>query len=533
MAVLALRLIAIDPMLGGVCIRARAGSVRQSLMAAFPPNPVKLHPTMTTDVLTGGLDLSATLAQGRMVMQAGLLSAPGPLLLAMAERTPQQMAALLGQTLDRQAGHTLILLDEGAENDEATPASLIERVAFHVDLNATPATDAIIPPAGQVVKTPVRTPDDLIEKTVSIAGELGVESGRALQFVLRAARALAVLFGKDHVSDDLLALACKMVLSHRATRIPEPEPSEAPDEQDTQAQDSDKATDDTLTLPDDLLLDAVLANLPPNLLAQLQTKSRTGKGSGSGARLKGNRRGRPLPSRNGRKADGARIDVIGTLRNAAPWQTIRKQQTGRDGIHIRSGDIQIKRFEDRSDRLLIFAVDASGSAALARLAEAKGAVELLLAEAYARRDHVALIAFRGDKAEALLPPTRSLVQTKRRLAELPGGGGTPLAAGMEAALEQALHARRKGMTPTICILTDGRANIARDGTANRQQAANDAQTIARAIRGQSIDSIVIDTGNRPEPKLRDLAHSLDATYLPMPRAKAERMSAAVAAALDA
>ena len=89
-----------------------------------------------------------------------------------------------------------------------------------------------------------------------------------------------------------------------------------------------------------------------------------------------------------------------------------------------AGDIRLRRYEERSDRLLIFTVDASGSAALARLAEAKGAIEILLAEAYARRDHVCLIAFRGTEAELLLPPTRSLVQTKRRLAGLPGGGGT-------------------------------------------------------------------------------------------------------------
>jgi len=157
---------------------------------------------------------------------------------------------------------------------------------------------------------------------------------------------------------------------------------------------------------------------------------------------------------------------------------------------------------------------------------------VLLGEAYARGEHGALDACRGDKAETLLPPTRSLVQTKRRLAELPGGGGTPLAAGMQSALEQALQARRKGMSPTVCILTDGRANIARDGTANRVQASEDAQDMARLMRANGIDSLVIDTGNRPEPKLRDLAATLDATYLPLPRANAERLSAAVSAALD-
>ena len=103
---------------------------------------------------------------------------------------------------------------------------------------------------------------------------------------------------------------------------------------------------------------------------------------------------------------------------------------------------------------------------------------------------------------------------------------------MQAALEQALQARRKGMTPTVCILTDGRANVARDGTANRTQAGTDAQDMARILRSQGIDSLVIDTGNRPEPKLRELAKTLGASYLPLPRANAERLSEAVSAALD-
>ena len=192
----------------------------------------------------------------------------------------------------------------------------------------------------------------------------------------------------------------------------------------------------------------------------------------------------------------------------------------------------MKRYEEKSDRLLIFAVDASGSAAVSRLNEAKGAVELLLNEAYARRDHVALVAFRGDGADVLLPPTRSLVQTKRRLAALPGGGGTPLASGLKTAAEMAHQAKARGMTPTLALLTDGRANIALDGSPGRMQAGEDAETIARGIRAAETPALVIDVANRPQRDLQGLAETMDATYLPLPRADAERLSTAVSAALE-
>ena len=169
---------------------------------------------------------------------------------------------------------------------------------------------------------------------------------------------------------------------------------------------------------------------------------------------------------------------------------------------------------------------------MSRLGEAKGAVELLLAEAYARRDHVALIAFRGSTAEILLPPTRSLVQTKRRLAGLPGGAGTPLAAGLKAAAELAVLARARGLSPTLAMLTDGRANIALDGGADRGRAAHDATTLARMIRAQGISGLVLDMSNRPQEALRDLASQMGAPYIPLPRADAKRLSAAISTALE-
>ncbi|WP_143530011.1 VWA domain-containing protein, partial [Salibaculum halophilum] len=227
----------------------------------------------------------------------------------------------------------------------------------------------------------------------------------------------------------------------------------------------------------------------------------------------------------------ARIDVIATLRAAAPWQRLRARH-GTARIVIHPGDIRLRRYEDRSDRLVIFVVDASGSAAMARLAEAKGAVELLLGQAYARRDHVALVAFRGTGAETLLPPTRSLVQAKRRLAALPGGGGTPLAAGLQAAAALSEQARRRGLTPAFALLTDGRANVALDGTTGRATARADAETTAALLRGMTDQGCVIDTAPRPGPEATALAGQLAVDCIKLPRADAQRLSGAIDRALD-
>ncbi len=529
-ALLALRLLAIDPALGGICIRARSGPVRDALPL---PKAMRLHPSLSDEALYGGFDLTATLATGRVTRRTGLLARAGPLLLTMAERCPVSLAARLCLHLDATP-RVLIALDEGTE-DESLPVNLMERLAFFVDLTDVPMGAAageriVVPHAFRVGATPAQT-----AQITSVAMACGIDSARATLFALRAARAHAVLMGRDTVSDDDLSIACSMTLSHRATQIPESSPTEdklppAPDQQQGEAEaETEDSADD---IPQDMMLDAIRALIPDDLLARLAAqKARAGRGDGTGAARQGNRRGRPLPSRPGRLQDGGRIDVVATLRAAAPWQTIRRQESGRAGLHIRSSDIHIKRYAEQADRLLIFAVDASGSSALARLAEAKGAVEMLLVQAYVRRDHVALIAFRGTGAEVLLPPTRSLVQTKRRLAALPGGGGTPLAAGLDAALTLGIQAARRGMTPTICILTDGRANIDRKGCADRLQAATDGQTAARQIRAANLDAIVIDTGNRPSDALRQLAQTLAAPYLAMPRADATRLSTAVSAAV--
>jgi magnesium chelatase subunit D len=174
-------------------------------------------------------------------------------------------------------------------------------------------------------------------------------------------------------------------------------------------------------------------------------------------------------------------------------------------------------------------VDASGSTAMDRLGEAKGAVEMLLSDCYVRRDEVALIAFRGTGADLLLPATRSLARAKRSLAALPGGGGTPLASGLAAAEKLADEVRRKGRTPTLVIITDGRANVARDGLGGRERAQNEANDAASSIRAHNLKAILVDNSPRPEPKARGIADRMGATYLPLPLVNAAILSDAVRA----
>ena len=179
--------------------------------------------------------------------------------------------------------------------------------------------------------------------------------------------------------------------------------------------------------------------------------------------------------------------------------------------------------------MTLFVVDASGSAALQRLAEAKGAVELLLADCYVRRDQVALIAFRDEQAELLLPPTRSLVRAKKALAALPGGGATPMAAALDLTRDMAERAAKQGTTMQYVLLTDGAANVARDGTRSREAGTADALIAARALARGTANGLVIDTAQRPQPRAKELAETLRGTYLALPQADASTLNRAIRA----
>jgi len=537
----------VDPQgLGGLWLRARSGPVLAQVLAALAPlTPGRVHPFADDAALFGGTDLAATLAEGRAVWQPGLLARHAALVLAMAERCPPALAARLAQALDA-GGLSLIALDEAAEEGEGLPSALVDRLGLFLDLGGLVPSEVVLalPDPAQLAaargRLPfVSVPGPILRALAEKTKALGIASQRAEWLAARAARVLAALRGAMEVSEADAELAATLVMAHRAAPMADSAPQEAPEDQppDTPPPDTDSNPDQ---IPDDvladLLVEAVKTALPQGLLDQLAAAraARAASGSGAGAARKGNRRGRPLPSRPGRLGGQARVDVVASLRAAAPWQPIRRRSfpaLEHRALILLPQDIRLKRYQDCSDRLLIFAVDASGSAAMARLGEAKGAVECLLAEAYSRRDHVALIVFRGQGAELALPPTRSLVQARKRLAGTPGGGGTPLAAALDLALETARQAQGRGMTPTLALLTDGRANIARDGRGNRMQADADAAQAARAIAAGGIPALVIDTSFRPQPALGLLAGQMAGRLLALPRSDSRAIAGAVSAAM--
>jgi magnesium chelatase subunit D len=521
------------------------------------------------------------------------------LLLAMAERMTAAAAARFGNVLDTQsvclqrdgldsvytARLALVALDEGASDDEHMPASLADRLAFRLlmgeqaDQEEGPQWTAEEVLAARARLAQVHLPPDEASALCAAALALGIDSLRASVFAARAARAAAALAGCDSVEEEHTAVAARLVLAPRATRLPPtppppppdsaesqepppdppPEPPASPESQaeppdstppgsePEQAQDGEDGKDgDSDEAPEgdpqasqtlgERVIEAAQAAIPAGLLARLKIsqlqRAKTASAGSAGAMQKNALRGRPVGARKGEPRAGQRLNVLETLRAAAPWQRLRHAAlpattTQRPRIVVRKEDFHVARFRQLGQTTTVFVVDASGSLALNRLAETKGAVELLLADCYVRRDSVAVLAFRGKTAELLLPPTRSLARAKRSLAGLPGGGGTPLASALDAAGALADQLRRKGETPILVLLTDAKANIARDGSPGRARAASDALAAASQLRLSGYSALLVDASPQPQPGAQQLAAAMGAQYLALPYGGAQSLNQAV------
>lgn len=552
---------------------------------------VKAPGSVDNERLLGGIDLAHTLQTGQLQTQAGLLQQAdqGLVCLPMAERLSPALLAPLAQALEQgqvpptrhSAAPTptrfgVVALDESLTDEPGVGAALAERLGVWLDLHELSPSDihaawqdnsesdglqirlspgALARAREQLPK--VQASDEHMQALCAAAWGLGIGSLRVPSLALRVACGHAALNGRSTLDADDLGFAARCVLAPRATQWPaepsaqesEPAPPEdstpppetpdngdpAPENEAEKNQDQDPGpppeqnTEPSAEDLQEMMVAAALASLPPQMLDALMTRQGAAShhtSGRSGQTRAGSQRGRPLPPRPGRPGGQARLHVLATLRAAAPKQRLRQaHSTGR--VAIRAEDFHIQRYQQRASSCLILALDASGSAALQRLAEAKGAVELLLQQSYARRDSVCIVAFRGAQAQLLLPMTRSLVRAKRAMTGLPGGGGTPLALALKMAHEQATQLQRQGVTPILVVLSDGRANVTLQGLGGRAQAQLDAQSWGQQWRLSGHRALWIDTSMQPDAQAQQLAATMGASYLPMPQVQSQRMAHAI------
>ncbi len=562
----------------------------------LPCHLVEMPVGVSEDRLLGGIDIEATLALGERVHRSGLLARANNGLLYI------DSVNLLD---DSTINHVLGALDSGVVRVEREGISVVEPARFVLLVTYDPAEGPprrhlldrlglIVAPIG---KAPVATRAEVVRRNlrpttdyeddealvlagvlaarellpaVTISDEqirqlsmtalaLGIEGHRADMFAVRAARAAAALAGRDEVTNEDLELAVRLVMLPRATRMPEMTPEEAPPppptpepeppppaqrNEDEQPEDEDKQPpkppDEELTV-EDLILAAMETDVPPDILETPFTVRRRGR-SGSRGTISG-QRGRHIRSVPGAPTQG-RLDVIATLRAAAPWQRVRAAEYHphrRGRIHLRVEDLHIKKYRSKAGTLFCFLVDASGSMALHRMRQAKGAVNALLQQAYVHRDQVALLAFRGSQADLLLPPSQSVELAKRALDVLPTGGGTPLAAALLAAYQISEQARARGIfRTTIVLITDGRPNVplraepGMDKAARLEQARQEVQQLAGRLRAAGVGAVVIDTQRSfvSRGEAQQLAAWLGGRYVYLPNGRGDQIANAVLAASE-
>lgn len=329
------------------------------------------------------------------------------------------------------------------------------------------------------------------------------------------------------------------------------EPEEEDQEDDQEDQEEEDNQPDVPDVPQEFMFDVDSTPLDPDLI-EFSSRERAGKGGGRGL-IFSQDRGRyikpMLP-----KGKVVRLAVDATLRASAPYQKSRRARAeGTDrasrGVFIEQADVRTKKMARKAGSLIIFVVDASGSMALNRMNAAKGAAMSLLTEAYQSRDQICLIPFQGNEADVLLPPTKSIAMAKKRLEQMPCGGGSPLAHALQMASLTGLNAQKSGDVGKVVVvmISDGRANVplcnslgeefdpeadedSKDGKPSRKYLKEEVLACAKQMGVLSgFNLLCVDTENKfiSTGMAKDIANAAMGKYHQLPKADGKSIASVV------
>ena len=556
-AKLALLMAATSPLLGGVLLRGDKGSGKTTLargLAALLPGDapfVELPLGATEERVIGSLDLAALLTEGEARFRPGLLAAAhGGVLYVdeinlLADHLVDTLLDVSVSGINRierdGLSHThparfVLVASMNPEEGELRP-QLLDRFGLSVDI----AASADVAHRTEVVRrqlsaeasmnsddfadddrdlrlkvraaagVDVDLSDEVIEIASRLALEVGAEGMRADLMLCRAAMAHAALDGRSVVTIDDVHDIAHLVLGHRRRRRPFDEPGIAPDELEQAWQQALDDRDDSDNTPDQSKQDqldspaaASSLRLPDDRRPSPPPKSSPAPGRDAPA---AGTRGRFLRDQ---PFDEAARTPINPRATAIALATRRRDDVD-PTAPVEVSDLRGAAHEQRTGTLLLFVVDASASMGVEhRMATTKAAVLGLLGVAYRRRGRVALVTFRGDGAEVVLRPTASIEIARARLSDIRSGGGTPLAAGLDAALSVVSGTSGDaGLECTVVVVTDGRA------TAGGPDPVGEAWLAMERLAKTNVRIVVLDTesGHTRLGLARDLADHVGATHL--------------------